>query len=180
MIINLSDVKSFLGITKTTDDVVLYRIVQRADAYVKTECRRNFESAERTEYYDGTYENVINANEYPITAISTIHDDTTRTFDSTTLVASTDYTFDATSGQIFFDGHFLSVGVRNVKIKYTGGYTTATMPYDLKKAVINIASADYIESQGALNAIQAVEYVYKPDLLRKDAMKILKYYKRVR
>jgi hypothetical protein len=178
MIVTLTDVKNYMGITRITDDVVLFRILERADRQMKSECRREFESASRTEYYDGFATCELNVREAPITAITSIYDDCDIAFGSDTLIPATDYYYDANKGIIYLKYSVFTKGIKNIKVVYTAGYSAMTMPYDVKKAVINLACADYIESQGALNAIQAVDYVYKPDLLRKEAYKIINLYKR--
>ena len=80
MKIELEDLKGALGVTTDDDDVLLTDIISRIGKQVESYCNREFDSEERTEYYNGDGTNKLRVNHYPITAIDSIYDDTDREY----------------------------------------------------------------------------------------------------
>lgn len=84
-----------------------------------------------TEYQNGNGTNKLFTNNRPITAVTSLYNDTD-------LIPVSDY--------ILFDNYILLkdsisiVGEANYKISYTAGWTRTTMPYDIKRAGLRLVS----------------------------------------
>ena len=68
--------------------------------------------------------------------------------------------------------------MNNIKIKYTAGYTAATMPEDLKDAVLGLCIARYLELKGAINAVEGGEE--RAARLKEKAEGVFDKYRKVR
>jgi hypothetical protein len=161
VIATLTNVKEWLGITGTTYDAALDNFGTRAEARIARLCNRpdGFTSATKTEYFDGECADRLVLTYTPVTSVTSVQLLAQGSVIET--IQSTGYSVDANSGTLgldisyygrYFGGSFLggddrgvadgsrrllpnlSVGFRNVKAIYVGGYTT--YPEDLKQAVI--------------------------------------------
>jgi len=135
----LEYVKSYLGLTGSDYDSLLTSLVAAASQAIEEYCRREFNSAERTEYHDGRGAASLLLNQWPVSDIASIYDDLNRDFTSGTVVDSDDYTFEPKSGRVrLLQGRFQD-GVRNVKVTYTAGYEN--VPDDVAQACALLAAA---------------------------------------
>lgn len=134
-IITLQEVKDFGGITGYRDEIDnrLTALITGISAAVSTYCDREFESSEYTEYHDGHGTDTLYVYQYPITSVSGIWQDGSRQWTTTTEIDS-DYYFFNDQAVILKDTVFYT-GPRIIKIIYTAGYTSSTMPEDLKGVV---------------------------------------------
>lgn len=176
MIVELDDVKRFIRITTDDDDVMLTDILGAVDEMVKDLIGFNIESSQDTEYYKGIGEDMLLTRRYPITAVASIYDDPDRSFGADTLISSSGYYIsDEIPGAIILkDTIFNGCDRENVKITYTAGYTPSTMPKDLKLAVCKLVYADYLELQGAINAVEGTED--RIEKLRDNAKEVVRKY----
>lgn len=150
--------KAFRGIgsENTEHDAELERIIPAVQAFLEQECARAFEQATVTEYHNGmdywsdadwwlnySYrrgKNRIMVKRPPITSITSLYDDPSRVFGSTTLIAPSYYAVtDDEAGFVQLDGLTFRNGLRNIKITYVGGYPT--IPLDLEQAAIEMVWA---------------------------------------
>lgn len=149
---NLDNLKMFLRITNDKDDGLFERLINRATYMIENQyCNRPFINIatsssttllSSTEYFDGNTYN-IHLKYYPISAITSIYDDPDRTYtDTGDAVSSTDYVIYETEGRLTFDSK-LSEGTHSVRVIYTGGYTTSTLPYEIEQACIEIVGLMY-------------------------------------
>lgn len=185
MLINVQDIKDFLGITVTTDDHILMPLVQaaqdEADGYVDYQ----LEGSTFIEILDGDGIDIIQLRNIPVKSITSIYDDIDLAYGSDTLIAAEDYTFNAKTGIVTALGFAFSLYVNNIKVTYLAGYngigaTAYTpLPYNLKQALIYLASSMYLEGKAGVNVIEAQEMVYRPSYLKKEAYKILDGYRRL-
>lgn len=174
----LAMLKSYLSLDVTTHDTLLQNIITQVSYQIQVLCNRIFASASYTEYYSGKGNNFLLLRQYPVSAITSIYDDTDRLYSADTLISSDDYALEdaGDSGIVKFDGLILSRGLNNIKVVYTAGYTT--IPSDLEMACVKRCAADYIESLGGINAMEGETLTYKPYNLRKEADKIIERYKK--
>lgn len=187
MLITLQDVKNYLQIEESTQDAQLTQMIKSVEAQVKKTLGRELESAERTEYYDGDGKGIILVKEFPITAVASLYDDPDRDYGSDTLISSDDYIWGQVDGlapgAIRLDLGFFYRSQKNVKVTYTGGYTTSTLPEDIKMALIKLVGAEHIEANGAIFAINPdgddTGGQYRPGVLRKVAWKVLNQYRSI-
>lgn len=181
MLINIEDVKSFLGITVTTDDDKMMPLCQSAQDYADGYCDRTLEGSTFIEYHDGDGTDIIQLRIMPVVSISSIYDDYDRVYGSDSLIASTDYAFNPATGIITrVVGVFMN-GVNNVKITYVAGYGSGytNLPYNLKQALIYLATAMYLEGKAGVQVFENQEIVYRPSYLKKEAHKILDGYRKI-
>lgn len=162
----LADVKTFLGISDTSEDVKLTAMVSQADAAIKQYCGRQLESASRTEYYDGDGTAALLLRQRPVTSVTSVHVDEggyagqgTDAFPSTTAwTAGTDFFVRFTDESERNTGELVAIkgpgtftadgdprtwgswpnGTGNIKVIYLGGYTA--VPDDLLLAANLIVS----------------------------------------
>jgi hypothetical protein len=175
MLIDTDYIKTLIGITNTDDDALLNQILRARNVGFE-----EFESASRTEYKSGDQSHIIFMDHHPITAITSIYDDNDLNYTADTLVASTDYSYVAEQGMIFIKAGYFAKGTNNVKVTYTAGYTSATIPEDLKLALAHLVIADYLELKGGVNAFEGESLTYKPANLRKQANETLNSYRMTR
>jgi len=139
---SLSELKSILGITSTTDDVPMRKILESASRYIENELHRRFYSTSETKYFDGAVTLWI-PDLLSITTLKT-DEDGDGTFENT--FATTDYIlygggledslnlFPRTRIEISVDGDYSSFasGVKKgVQIAGVWGYGdgTSATPY---------------------------------------------------
>ena len=126
----LATVKEHAEINVTTWDAPLTTLLARVSAAIRKHVRgRPFESTNYTEYYAGELSDTIQLRHIPVTAITSVHEDSARTtYNASTLIAAADYTYDQESGILSFD-YRLPRGNRNVRVVYTAG--DASVPEDV-------------------------------------------------
>jgi hypothetical protein len=133
--------KAFRGIPGDNQehDAELARLIQAVQEYLEGKCKRVFEQATITEYFngDGRQDCVIVAGP-PIVSVTNLWDDPLRVY--ATPLAVTSYVIDdAEAGIIRLDGVAFSKGLKNIKLTYVGGF--ATIPKDLEEAAIELVWA---------------------------------------
>jgi len=182
MLTSVSNVKSFLDISNTSDDTLIQNIIYRVTDQIQSYCRRDFFSTEYTEYYDGDGSKTLIVNQFPITAIDSIYDDIDYQWGSDDEISSDDIIFnansnDSKSGIINLDTDYFSIGKQNIKITYTAGYST--IPYDIEKAAILLSAIEYFTGKTFMNA-NSEGGNSNPEDLKTNAFDILDLYMRVK
>lgn len=135
-LITLEDFKLYAGIDAAVSsaDALYELIINSISTRFDTETGRALKSAVYTDLYlDGNGEQDLDLPNYPITAVASVYEDDVLL----TVGASYDYLF--TAGSILAVNGILrrvnavwSLGSQNIKLTFTGGYTT--VPDDLKLA----------------------------------------------
>ena|SRR3990167_7983487 len=87
----------------------------------------------------------MKVSQYPIITVTELYDDINRDFTSSDLIDAADYEVYKENGIVrLYNGESaFSVGVQNIKIIYTGGYTSTTLPEDLTWAICEHVSFLY-------------------------------------
>jgi hypothetical protein len=141
-ITTVANCKAFRGVEAANQehDAELERIIPAVQAFLEQECGRVFDQAEVTEYFDGEmWASVLLVARPPINSIINLWDDPTRVFATPFSVGSYDVK-DANAGIVrLLDDLEFSDGQHNIKITYSGGYTS--MPFDLEQAAIEMVWA---------------------------------------
>jgi hypothetical protein len=139
---SLSAVKQFKGVTATDHDSELLRLIGAVDAFVARYCGRVLESTTLTEYQSGEDgQTRLFLREYPVTAITSIHDDPLRTYGAATQLSTSDYVLtDPQAGIVDLDGTSFSAGINNIRVIYTAGYA-ATAP---ERALLEQAAIELV------------------------------------
>jgi hypothetical protein len=156
----LADLKTYLGITDTSEDTLLNLLIADGDAAILGYIGRAIEQATLTEYYSGDRTQMLVLRQRPVTAVTSVHVDDSGyagqaagAFDSTTewtagedFYIRTEVENESNTGELVAikgPGTFTADGdpktwgewpngTGNVKVIYTAGY--ATVPSDLAAA----------------------------------------------
>lgn len=131
-IITRQEIKDFLEDQSSKRNDIYHTLINAVSTMIESYCDRTFASTEHTEYYDGNGDYVLITDHYPITEIDSIYDDAYWSWASSDLIDSDDYRIkddNTIVSQVKF-----ATGVQNIKITYTAGYSSSTMPEDLKYA----------------------------------------------
>lgn len=163
-LITATEYKTWAGISGTDLDTWLTAVLPQAQDYAEAWCDRNFESAERTEYYDGHGTETIQLRSPPVTAVGSVSYRSGVSAGVATFTAfdSGTYWFDQTSGlltrfssfDVFpstIDRYERAVwpeSVRGLKVVYTGGYGAGggpAVPSGLKLAMFRMI--DFLRGQ---------------------------------
>lgn len=145
-LVSLSDVKAELGISASTDDAWLTKVIERASAAAVQYANRQFASeVVKDEFWpqrDG-YPWIIpggvrplQLSRWPVTAVATV------TENGETLTADTDFRSDGRVGQLFRldgSGYTKKWPAFPISAQYTAGF--ATIPADVQDAVIRMVKA---------------------------------------
>ena len=115
---SLANLKAYLGVTGTTDDVILEQCIDRATAIIESHCDRKLKSRTFYEFLMPEGDRTVRTEEHPIVSIDTIAFGSQTSFSISSDTASTDVV--ATVG---FDGSTL----RLYKVASNGTETTATL-----------------------------------------------------
>jgi len=138
------NVKDYLGIknTSSTDSDLIDDLIDRVEVEIETYLSRSILSTETTEYFDGGV-GVVFLKNTPVTTISGVWDNSIYTFDDDSLVSSDDYVI--LNNNIRLKGYSFTEGNKNIKVIYTGGYTTT--PLDLLQVCIEEVGRKYKHRQ---------------------------------
>ena len=156
----LADLKTYLGITDTSEDDLLNLLIADADAAILGYLDRAIEQASLTEYYSGDGTTNLLLQQRPVTTITSVHVDAagyagqgSGAFDSTTeWTAGTDFYAQSVVENESNTGNIIAIkgpgtftadhqpmtwgewprGTGNIKVVYTAGYST--VPSDLAAA----------------------------------------------
>ena len=141
-LITLADVKDFVGIDVkgSANDAVIVDLIDRVTAGFEKYCDRKFESRTYTERYDGDGSDHLYLKNFPITSVSGIFDDSDWAWAASTELTSTTYRIEDEIGIVRKSGYVFTEGTQNLQATYTGGYSEATMPGDLKQACVDEVS----------------------------------------
>jgi len=146
-LVSLEEAKEVLNITDNSaeKDRLIERLIDRTTSLLESYCDRKFKARDYTnEEYDGDGTDYLLLDNYPVNSVDSLYDDTTRVFNSSSLVDEDNYVIYSEEGKIGvvsitgspgFYAQF-SEGKRNIRITYNAGYSS--MPDDLKMIALEI------------------------------------------
>lgn len=145
MLATRDEVKTYLGISGSSEDALIDQLLAGTDAWIKRYLGRDIEAANYIEQVDGSGAPIQILKQYPIISVTSVYDDTARAFGSDTLlVENTDFLVYKEEGYLeIIDGGDFVEGQKNVKVSYRAGYETADIPKDLKQAEIELVANEY-------------------------------------
>lgn len=123
-------------------DDVIERMIRAASAKIESYLRRQTLKATTTEYFDvepGRRIDPLKA--YPITSITTVHNDTEWTYGSSTLMSSDTYQESSETGLLYVNSAYLITGVRALKVVYVGGMAATTSAFVATPEYANLVNA---------------------------------------
>lgn len=140
---SLTNIKDFMEITSSNFDDLLTLILESVSSKMETFLNRNLEKQEYTEYFNGG-KHYYYVSATPIDSVSDI---TVTVSDNTGYTEDSEYYVWYEEGAIQFVAAPTESRPKQVKIIYTGGYTTTSeviaVPLDLKYACILQTSFEF-------------------------------------
>lgn len=124
-------VKLYKGITGTELDALINALIPRASAAIESYLSRKLENAAHVEIRDGNGGRSMMLAQYPVAAVSAV------TIDGNVIPQSSAYGesgWRLANRSIVLTGYSFTLGVANVQIDYTAGYTA--VPADIEQACI--------------------------------------------
>ena len=118
--------KLYLGIdaSDAAQDDLLDALNAYASERIESHCRRAFASDTVTDYLDGTRTSRLVLSRRPVTALTSIHEDSDRAFAADTEIDSADLVLHPEQGIVDRLGAVFAPGARTVKVVYTAGYAS--------------------------------------------------------
>lgn len=152
-LITLAQGKTFLGIPtlETSHDSLVEDFINEASQMIETYCNRFLIQRTVIEYKNGNGRKQLILNQYPISSITSLHDDLNHSYGAETLIDASNYGIygDQLNDNFYierFDSAFCR-GQKNIKIVYVAGYLLADIPADLKLACKIIIAFYYNKQQ---------------------------------
>lgn len=136
----LSTLKEWLGITATTDDALLTRLVTAASAFIQNYLNRTFYVSAIVETRDGTGTNRLFLARGPVLSVSSVSIDGISVPEST---STSMYGWVAGTNVITLRGGVFPLNVVNVQVTYSAGYVT--VPSDIEQVCVDLCSMRYKE-----------------------------------
>ena len=160
-LISLKDMKAYLKEEGDKQDPILEILISSLSRAFEAECggRVFIEATYTTMYLDGTGNKMLLIPHYPITSITSVHED------DILLTVGSDYDYviygDEGQGYLWRVNGVWAEGVKNIKLtSLKAGYTLATVPADLKLAAMIMIEKEF---QKHLNKAGAEETRVFPD-----------------
>ena len=148
-LVYVATVKERLDIKHADDDSLLGTIVTNVSAQIQTHLDRETCATTYTEYFNVMpSQDMFQLRGFPVTSVTTVHNDMEWTFDSSTLLDATEHTCYTDMGVVAVDPGLLNYGQRALKVVYVGGMATST-------ANFMVSFPDVAEA-----AIEQCAYVY--------------------
>jgi len=177
------------ALTGTTDDALLTELISVAGGLIGTYLgyppvsaggNPTAESANYTRYQDGPGGRILTLEVLPVTAVSSIYDDSSWDYTSAYLVASGDYAIvDGERGMVILTSTAThgswSTGKRAIKAAYTAGYSTVPDWLQHAARIVVRALYDLRAAQGKENKSEGGVNVSftKPAAIPEEAIQIL-------
>lgn len=183
----IADVKQQLGLENdSTKDAFLANLILRAQKLLEKYCGRKFDSATYTEFYDGDGTDELLLNQYPIVSVTSLHDDLGRTFDSLTLISTSDYVIYKERGKIKLtssepsqSGRVFARGAQNVKVIYVAGYDP--VPEDLQDAALQQIEHMFNRAKTGgftSRSMGGISETYDPEPIPETVKRSLRHYRK--
>lgn len=153
MIITLSEAITYLGLESSSysDDFVTALITAAQEA-MEEYCGRNLEDTDVTEDIDGTGTKYIRTRE-PFQSVTSVNDDISRVFAEATKISSSKLILhterDGTGRVIEYFESLFTAAQMNIRIVYKAGYSSVTMPANIKLALKKQVAVFYSNWQRA-------------------------------
>lgn len=129
---DVARVKSQLGITQVSDDLLLKRLVEAVSCEAEMIMARSAQTLSRTEYHDTERgQRLVCVQAWPITSVTSVYYDTEGLFtDAVDLLTTDDWRLvrDGERGEIALQFH-TAEAPRSVKVTYTGGMAANTTAF---------------------------------------------------
>lgn len=129
----LDNVKSYMGITDTTDDTILDMLINRVSAWIENYCNRVFGNAIYDQLYDGNNSVSMVVKNAPVTAFATLEIDGEE-------VLTGDY-FWYDYGEVILESGRYGTKRQSIHCVYTAGYTV--IPFEVEDVAIKLTAMTF-------------------------------------
>lgn len=156
-LIAASDIKTELGTSGTEWDTLLGVLANAVQSVFELKADCAIESAARTEYYDGGRDAIV-LKHRPVASTPTpqVYEDSDWVWSAGDLLTiNEDYRIDYESGIIYFESAVES-GRQAIKVIYTAGYTSGTIPTGLKEVLVRQAAHWFLQAKNKEWAMSSV------------------------
>lgn len=138
----LAEVKSWLNISTSGDDVILSRLISSTSQYIQSWLNRQFTVASGTEVYNGVGTQQLALRNYPVVSVSAV------VVDGISIPQSSDgvrsgFVYD--SKMVYLIGYQFTRASQNIKVTYTWGYqqnnelaAIPAVPYQISAASLSL------------------------------------------
>src|SRR3990167_8521710 len=109
----VSEFTEYMGLDGSQQEPFLQKVLNRAYAYLNSRTNRTLETTTHTEDHDGDGSDSIALKNFPITSVTSVHDDIDRNFADATLIPASSYAIDTVNGMIRL--------IRNPSIRFGTG-----------------------------------------------------------
>lgn len=185
-LLSLANLKVYLQITSAGSDAILTDIKDFVEDWAKGYVGRDLLVTSYTRYRDGDGTAILHLDHYPITAITSIHSDPTRGYDSSTEIVAANIITNDTEGWAagiveLYEASFLR-GKKNIKVVYSAGYST--VPQDIQFAIAEMCAKVYMVQDKRLfgqisQQIGDRNIALDVEMMPKRAMDTLNRYRRI-
>lgn len=138
-LVSLADVKTYLGISGSSEDGLIGDLINAASAAANAFTGRFLLSKTYTEFYNGNGEAELILKNLPIISVTSLYNaNNERVFDATTEIdVSEDVLLLKEEGvlRLWNNESAFIAGVANVKVVYVAGYALASVPQDIQYAI---------------------------------------------
>lgn len=136
--VTVNDVKAYATSAQGNNlDDLIQSLITSESKFIATWLNRDLLEATQTETHDGEGHSMMPLNLWPISAVSAVVVD-----DQTwkPAVLSTDIGYKFSKRFLIAVNQRFPRGFQNVKVTYTGGYTKAALPIEIKQACIELVA----------------------------------------
>ena len=130
----IAEVKVLTGVA-AVDDAITQELITKASVFANNYTGRILAQQTFTETYDGDGSGILFLNNYPISSVTTVHQDSDRVFGVDTLVDSGDYLTYADNRKLVSIGTRWFKDIQTIKVVYVAGFVIGSIPEDLVNAV---------------------------------------------
>lgn len=155
--INIDDLKYFLGINDSAHDNFLRKIIDMSTSRINNLCRRRMNYSRIYDILSGKNDTIVYLSNYPVEKVESImYRDETGTFSNDLFggkpINDNIFIEQETGKLILLNGFVLPAGNSNVRIKYFAGYIENAsdpvneLPPDLKYAAMLMSAETFLKS----------------------------------
>lgn len=132
--------KAYSGIGGASEDTILGYLITAVSAQFENHLDRYVESTSRTVYQDvEPGQRVFSLRGYPVSSVTSVHNDIDWDFESSDLLDADDYTVLGDDGLLNVPRYTLAYGPRALKVVYTGGMAADVATFDASYPAIETA-----------------------------------------
>jgi hypothetical protein len=127
-------VKEYLGVTTSSDDDLIQRLIASASAFARTYVSRDLTKTDYDQWFNGNGQPRLMLPQFPVISVTTVEVDGRAVPQALTPISS-GWLFD--DNMIYLRNFVFNRGFQNVHVVYTAGIE-GPMPLDLEQAVIEL------------------------------------------